>query len=359
MAPRDPEKTARNKIDKEITQKLKSMLPEVLKATGFDSEYSLHGKIGGKFDSYIDIKNAVINSSEHFISLWLQGYQNKIDQECIGWSEKATYKLLQENSIFKDYLFLFLKRVYIRHYEALSKKKPSIEESEVWIGQENASYGILVTPRFRNGCWENDKSEIRNFGPKYWSIGHILKTGLLIPDSADKIEFKTIEEYLTFFKNVIVRNSGSQYEREIAEYYSDFVLKSDNPNDIPLLIPEFRYDGLAKEHKYRLDFTIIESRELNKIGFELSPWSSHGRLKKIKQMTQKDVNKMASGNFDKEMRKHKDYFKRYGLFVLIYTDSDLINCKNIFEDMKKYLLPKSTETQLKFYILDDFFNNKL
>jgi hypothetical protein len=64
MAKRDPEKTARNKIIDELTEKLRSMEAAVLKKTGIDSVHSLHGKIGGKFAEYIDIKNEVITSAD-------------------------------------------------------------------------------------------------------------------------------------------------------------------------------------------------------------------------------------------------------------------------------------------------------
>ena len=36
-----------------------------------------------------------------------------------------------------EYTILFLERTYLRNYEALSKVRPSIEEAEIWIGQEN------------------------------------------------------------------------------------------------------------------------------------------------------------------------------------------------------------------------------
>lgn len=355
MAKRDPEQTARNQMDAVITEQLKSMLPEVLAKTGFYNQFSLHGKIGGKFAEFIDIQNEVIQSTEHFVSLWLQGYKKSLEDGYGTGSIYDTYELLRKHKIFKDYLVLFLERVYIRNYEALSKKKPRVEEAEIWIGQENASYGLLVTPRFIEGRWENDKSEIRHFKPNYWSIGHVLETGLLIPDRNEKITFKSIDEYLIFFRNVIVRNSGSSHERKIADLYSDFVLNSSDPLKIPLLIPEYRYGGLAKKHIYRLDFTIIESKELNKIGFELSPWSSHGYLAKIKGLTQKEINEMALSNFEYEMKKHKDYFRKHGIFLFIYTDSDLKNIEGIFADMANYLIPKNFGTQLKFHILEDFF----
>jgi len=362
MPPKDPEKTARNKIINSLSDEIKLIQNEVLEKTKFDSVFSLHGKIGGKFAQFIDIQNEVINSPEHFISLYLEGYKNDL-QERGTYVENSnayeTYKLLRRHSIFKDYLFLFLRRVYLRNYDALSRKRPKIEEAEIYIGQNNANYGILITPRFYNGFWENDKSEIRHFKKQYWSIGHILETGFIIPGKNDKITFKDIPDYLNFFVNVIVRNSGSKYEMEIAELYRDYVLKHDRPENIPLLIPEFRYEGIDVMHKYRLDFTIIEPNELNKIGFELSPWSSHGELKGIKNLNQKQINEKAKGNFEKEMEKHKNYFKKHGIFTLIYTDEDLKNTVEIFDDMKKYLEPKTSTTQLKLHIFEDFFKNDI
>jgi len=362
MAKRDQEKTARYNIIKSLSKELKQLLPEVLEKTDFGSEFSLHGKIGGKFADYIDIKNEVIYSSDHFISLWLQGYEEDLKARGDNMENSNTYDtylLLRNHKIFKDYLFLFLERTYLRNFEALSKKRPKVEEAEVWIGQTNANYGIMVTPRFVNGHWENDKSEIRHFKKPFWSIGHILETGLLIPNKDARVTFKDIPDYLNFFQNVIVRNSGSKYEMEIAEHYSNYVLKHERPENVPLLIPEFRYEGIDVVHKYRLDFTIIEPTELNKIGFELSPWSTHGYLKKTSGLTQKQINDIAQNNFEKEMKKHKDFFKRHGIFALIYTDTDLADTEKIFVDMKRYLEPKSSGKQLKLHIMEDFFNKPL
>lgn len=362
MAKRDPEVTARNKIIRELSEEIQKLLPEVLAKTKFDNIHSLNGKIGGKFDQFIDIKNEVITSSDHFISLWLQGYKDNLIKRR-DYAEHSnlyeTFRLLQKHSVFKDYLFLFLKRVYLRNYNALSKKRPTFEDAEIYIGQNNANYGILVTPRFSEGYWENDKSEIRHFKKQYWSIGHILETGFVIPGKNDRMTFRDIPEYLNFFVNVIIRNSGSKYEMEIAELYRAYVLNHSRPENIPLLIPEFRYEGIDVIHKYRLDFTIIEPNDLNKIAFELSPWSSHGLLKGVKGLTQKEINEKASSNFGNEMKKHKDYFKKHGIFTLIYTDEDLKDTKVIFEDMKKYLEPKTSSKQLKIHIFDEFFTNDI
>jgi hypothetical protein len=143
----------------------------------------------------------------------------------------------------------------------------------------------------------SSKSEIRAFKEGYWTVGHIMKTGFVIPGRNSVITFPDVGRYLQFFRDVIVRNSGSQYEYKIADYYCDYVSRSRTPLSVPLMIPEFRYRGLEKKHKYRLEFLIINPYTLDKVGFELSPWSSHGYLKKTKRLTQKEINKMASDNF--------------------------------------------------------------
>src|SRR4051812_18924290 len=74
MAKRDPEKTARNKKIAEMTAELRLLLPNALAITGTSDELSLNGIYGGKHALFIDIKNAVIQTPEHFVSLWLRGY---------------------------------------------------------------------------------------------------------------------------------------------------------------------------------------------------------------------------------------------------------------------------------------------
>lgn len=333
------------------TRALTKMLPEVIEITGY-TELSLHAQLGGKNVELLDIKNTVIASEEEFVTLWMQGMMRYLDDLGDRKESSNAYKLVKyitNYEIVQEYAFTFLERMYLRNYDALSKKRPKDDEAIMWIGQANASYGILITPTFRDENWENDKSEIR----------HILETGLVVPfEEKGVMKFGSVEEYLNFFTNVLVRNSGSSYEMEIAKRYSDFVLSSETPELVPLLIPEFRYDGIQRKHKYRLDFTIIDPYTLQKYGFELSPWSTHGQLTGIKGKTQGQVNAEALANFEKEMTKHKDYFKKYGVFVLIYTDSDLQDIDNVFNDMKNYLVPTEAQKQLKLHVLNEFLNYK-
>lgn len=349
--------TKNNEI-KALTKRLDELLPTVLKLTGYPSIQSLNGVYGGKYAEYIDIKNAVIDTPEQFTALYFQGFLRKLENlrpstNYKNYSNEA-FLHIHDHEEVKDWLILSLRRTFLRKYESLSKVRPSVEESVMWIGQENASYGLLVTPRFKNGQWENDSSEVRHFKHQYWSIGHILQTGLVIPFIKDKISFNDVEQYLTFFKNVLVRNSGSPHEKEIAERYCNFVRVNEDPNEVPLLIPELRYGGINKKHEYRLDFTVINPFNMGKVGFELSPWSTHGELKGTKGKTQKKINEEAMGNFEKEVKKQKSYFLQLGITVLIYTDNDLKNHDFIFEDIAKYLSPTQAPKQLVIQTIDEF-----
>jgi hypothetical protein len=354
MAKRDPDKTARNRIIANIKTELRKILPDVLSVTGISSEQSLNAIIGSKNDDFFDLKNDVILSHEEFINKWLQGLKNSLKHGG-SLSRKLIYENAKRHDVFKRYLLLFLKRSYLNHFDELSKNRPSPENSEIWIGQTNANYGLLVTPRFYKGQWENDKSEIRAFKQGYWTIGHIMETGLVIPGKKKRFKFSDIDQYLLFFTDTLVRNSGSKYEYEISEYYSEYVRSASNPLNIPLMIPEFRYRGLEKAHKYRLDFLIINPYTLDKVGFELSPWSTHGYLRKTKRLTQKQINEMAQDNFEKEMRKHRSFFKKHNIYSLIYTDDNLRDCKKLFEnEISRYLQPERPAIQLSFQIMEEF-----
>ncbi len=185
-----------------------------------------------------------------------------------------------------------------------------------------------------------------------------METGLVVPGAKDIFEFSSISQYLLFFQHTLVRNSGSPYELELAKLYSQYVTAHPTPESVPLLIPEFRYAGLKKKHIYRLDFMVINPYTLDKVGFELSPWSSHGYLKKIGGLTQKKINEMAADNFAKEMKKHRAYFKEHDVFCLIYTDKELKNTQSLFNnEIRPYLEPEKPEVQLSFQMMEEFLSD--
>lgn len=355
---RDPAKTQRNKVIVELSVKIKELLPQVLSLTQYKNELSLNATYGGKYAEYIDIKTEVIDTPQQFRTLYFQGFLSVLE-ELGTWAKLGNkyfdaFAHYRDNDVVREWLHLFLERTYLRNYDALSKVRPSAEEAVMWIGQKNASYGILVTPRFVNGQWENDKSEIRRFKQTYWTIGHILETGFVIPGENDKITFESVGQYLSFFQNTLVRNSGSPHEIALAKNYCAFVKSCDEPLNVPLLIPEFRYGGIDSKHEHRLDFTLINPHNMSKVGFELSPWSTHGRLEGTKGKLQKDINAEALKNFEYEMKKLKAYFRKFGIPVLIFTDSDLANPLELFGIVSEYLNVNKSPKQLEFHAIGDF-----
>lgn len=355
MAKLDPEKTARNKIISDLTAQLKEMLPQALKDTGASNEQSLHANLATRKAQYIDLMHEVIYSAEHYVSLFIKGLNADLKAEGETPYRKF-YKNLYSSEVSKKYLYIFLHRTYLREFENLSKKRPNTDEATIWIGQNNADYGLLVAPYF-SGAWVNDKSEIRRFRRRYWSVGHILETGLVVPNRNETFTFSDVDEYLKFFEHILVRNTASPYQKQVAALYSQYVRASPIPEEILLLIPEFRYGGINTKHEYRLDFCIIDVETNNKIGFEFSPWSTHGKLTGTKTKKQSEINSEASANFSKEMKKHRDYFKKYGIFSLIFTDTELADIAAIFSDIEKYLQPQRVASELQLHIISEFFES--
>ncbi len=355
---RDPIKTARNNKIKELTFELYSMRDAVLKESGFNNIQSLHGTLGGKNHRFINLHNDVIVSPEMYLEKWVTGFFKELNCSSPEHDVVLMEKHLSAQPLTRAYLKLFLTRTFLREYESLSKVRPEIHESEFWIGQNHEEYGLFVSPRFKDGKWENDKSEIRRLDIQYWSIGHVLRTGLVIPDKNEVIMFKNIEDYLLFFKNVLVRPQKSSHQMKIADLYSQYVQKLPNPNEALLLIPELRYGGKSAKHEHRLDYCIIDIQNHAKIGFELSPASTHIHIEKISDKTQKTVNEEISDKFEKEANKLKDFFKGYGIYTLIYTGKSLEEPEMIFKDMKRYITSQvSTLTCPESELVYNFFKS--
>lgn len=353
MAKRDPNKSARNRIIKNLKEQLRDLLPTVLQETGVHSEAGLNAILGSKNDEFFDLRNDVIHSQDQFVVKWLTELKKAALAQS-GGSVVWIWKSLKQCPAFKSYTLLFLERSYLNHFDELSKNRPPLEDSELWIGQKNAHYGLLVTPRFVRGQWENDKSEIRAFKSPYFTIGHVLETGLVVPGKDKRVTFHDLEQYLTFFAETLVRHTGSVYQEQVAEIYSEYVKSQASPLEVPLLIPEFRYEGLAPKHLYRLDFLVINPYTFDKTGFELSPWSTHGYLHKTKHLTQTEINEMAKDNFAREMKRHRAFFKKHGIMCLIFTDDELTDTRQIFDEfILPCLNPEKPKTQLSFQIMEE------
>lgn len=80
----------------------------------------------------------------------------------------------------------------------------------------------MIEPVLRNGSWTNDRSEIRKANYNYWTIGHIMATGLIDSRSEQPHKFKEPENFLEFYSELIKKTSKSPYEKEICDRYINY-----------------------------------------------------------------------------------------------------------------------------------------
>jgi hypothetical protein len=341
----------------ELTADLKSREERVLEITG-RSLGSFHGVIGGKYNNYIDSVRQNFLSPEQFITEWESGAlriakerdHDELTKYGHAFQNTAVHRIIRflKKPLVREYMRLFHERNFYRYYEARTREKPSEDLWEVWIGQTRMEYGLLITPRYvEDEGWENDVSEIRHVKFDYWTIGHVLTTGLVTPDEEEPMSFSSAKEYLHHFRVNMVRPNGSSYGDALTRAYSEFVLEQDDPNWVPLLIPEFRYEGKEVDHKHRLDFCIFSAPRHTRLGIELSPWSTHGTVKGIKKLEasggKKAVEEKRKELFEKEMDKRNDYFQKFEISALTFTDKALEDIDGCFETIKEYLVPQDTD----------------
>ncbi|HSZ54642.1 MAG TPA: hypothetical protein VK797_03220 [Tepidisphaeraceae bacterium] len=229
MAKRDPAKTARNKEAAALDERLAALLPDTLNGTGCGNVHQLNAKIGGKYQQLMNIKERCITTCDEFISLYMDALAREIRSTPPYIRHSSAFyrlaKWYQDEPAFQRYMELFLQRTFLRHFDEIARVKPPAAAASFWIGQNNADYGLLITPRFNERLkdWENDKSEIRRFKPDYYTIGHILEAGLVIPGKYRRRKFDDVDDYLGFFQDILVRNAGSKHQDEVAKHYAQFV----------------------------------------------------------------------------------------------------------------------------------------
>lgn len=109
------------------------------------------------------------------------------------------------------------------------------------------------------------------------------------------------------------------------------------------MIPDFRYEGATGPHKYRLDFAILSVVNHQRSGIELSPWSTHGRVtgkRKLEDAGGKGaVEKKQIETWEKDTAKRNDYFTKYGITALTFTDQKLADLSGAFRTLLPYLGP--------------------
>lgn len=306
---------------------------------------SFHGIIGGKNNEYTDAVRLEFRKPQDFIARWLRGLRTRAEAaaRCGGESAATRIARLLKNRTVREYTLTFLTRNFYRNIVERTRLKPEENLWGLWFGDNTMSWGLLISPDFRDGEWTNDKSEMRRANYDYWTVGHVLSTGIIDPDSNELVQFGSLRELAQFYRSVLRRRSASDYEKELARRYVEYLQNSDHVEAEPFLIPELRYAGRDSEHLYRLDFTILNPHTMSFVGFEISPASTHNAVTKIKTRTQKDVNTELKKKWHREMDKRNRYFTDFGITTVTFTDDDLTDMDSCFEQMHSYLAERSDE----------------
>lgn len=301
---------------------------------------SMHSTIGGKNNIFVDSIRTEFLNPRDFKAQWIKGLCDQYGEKLYeGPNGKHQYIILEmmKFPVCSHYIDVFLERNFYRNVKERKRFKPNENLWEIWFGSNPLFWGIMISPAFRNGQWTNDVSEIRRAKYEYWTLGHILNTGIVMPENPQPYTFSDIGSFINFYEQIIFRLSKSDYEKEIMQQYFKYLSEIDNVFEVPLLIPELRFENENVNHKYRLDFTILNSYTRELIGFEISPQSTHMQISGIKTKTQKDMNEDIKEKWEKEMAKRNEYFSQYGITTITFTDEMLKNIENCFEIIKRFL----------------------
>lgn len=345
--PRSPiEVRILRELEEDLSAELRERLPvtlvraaRILGRTSI-SVHSFHGMIGSKNNEYTDAVRLEFRNPNDFIARWLAGLRHRVEG---GNSAAERIARLMQNRTVRNYTLRFLTRNFYRNIVERTRQKPDENLWSLWFGDNTMSWGLLIAPVYRDDEWTNDKSEMRRAGYDYWTVGHVLATGIIDPDSNELVEFDSIRSLCQFYRSVLRRRSASVYEKDIGRRYVEYLENSDDVEAEPFLIPELRYAGRDAEHLYRLDFTILNPHTMSFVGFEISPASTHNAVKKIKGKTQKIVNAELSQRWQREMRKRNRYLSDFGITTVTFTDSDLADMDGCFAQIEARLSERPEE----------------
>lgn len=323
----------------ELSERLENMRAEALERfaviNGPSTVQQMHAHIGRNNNIFVDSVRMQFHSPDDFIARWLNGLTQLVHEKRgailrrrrFG-DKKRTEEIIPEMlqvPLLKEYIHLFLERNFYRNFDARVRAKPDDSLWQVWFGSGNLVWGLLISPALRFGEWANDKSQMRRETYAYWTIEHVLETGLIAPETETPVTFSDVDGFLSFYETVLARVSNSEYEKAISMWYIDYVRSHKYPAERPLLIPELRYAGKETKHLYRLDFCVLNAYTMKMTGFEISPSSTHMSIAGIKSKTQKELNGELSKKWGKESDKRNAYFKEYGITTVTFTDAELMD----------------------------------
>jgi len=336
-----------DEIESELTNEIRSRQDYIIEKLrirlGYDyySFQRFNGLFGGKNNTYVDSVMTQFTDFNDFYSQWLKGVINQYEQRLKYGSQDDHNAVLLKDPELEEFVRLFLERNFYRNLRARTRLKPDEQLWSVWFGY-NVVFGLLIAPIYTGEKWIIDKSEIRRADYEYWTIGHVFQEGLIDNSREKPFVVKSLEQFESVYLSIFKQLSNSIYEKQICEKYIEYLYLSDDLEAEPFLIPEVRYAGLDKKHKYRLDFTILNPHTQQYIGFEISPSSSHMSIKGYKDK-QKEVNAELSEKWHKEMEKRNEYFELFGITTITFTEKMLDNFDECWRIIENILSARSEE----------------
>ena len=305
-----------------------------------------HSMIGGKNALYAGCHSVQFLGPEDFFAKWLSGLIDRLEsgQACFG-LPPASHRLraLLGDADVHSYIRLFLYRTYFKIRKERERFKPRQELCSLWFGDNNNVMGLVISPTRRGNEWVSDIKEISKVPYDYWTVGHVLHEGLHYPHRDVPVKFEDVSAFLRFYRNYYTEKSKSKYEKGIALRYAHYLEQSTKIEDEPLLIPEFRYGGAIRKHQFRLDFTVLNVHVTKYMGFEASPWSTHGKC---------EADLSPKGRYQQEYAKRNAYLDRFGIPIVTWTDDSLRDLDDCFRKIANRLaarppVPVSSAQQLQ------------
>lgn len=281
---------------------------------------SLDAKIGSKDVEFANIKRLSFDTAEQFRNQWLLGLYESTNEEL---------KSLFRDKYIRNYILLLLERRFLKKRKMYEKIKLREYEREIYLGENNCVFGVFIAPINIDSEWKSYYLKGLKTPYAYLTIGQILNEGILKGTintksfyEASLISVSTREDIIDIY-NVFIEKASS-YERKFIEEYIKMLHHEEKWEEIPLLLPEVRFDGIDFKHKYRIDFMIINMISGKRIGIELSPYITH--------MQDRET-------WGKEMSKRNEYLEKYNIATITFTDKQLGDIEKCFEQIKDYFFP--------------------
>lgn len=336
-----------DEIESDLTNEIRARQDHIIEKLRIRLNYDYYsfqrfnGLFGGKNNTYVDSVMTQFTDFNDFYGQWLKGVINQYEQRLKYGSQDNHNAILMKDSELEEFVRLFLERNFYRNLRARTRLKPDEQLWSVWFGY-NVVFGLLIAPKYTDEKWVIDKSEIRRANYEYWTIGHVFHEGLIDNSRSKPFIIKSLDQFESIYLSIFKQLSNSKYEKQICERYIEYLKSSNNVLSEPFLIPEVRYAGLEKQHKYRLDYTILNQHTQQYIGFEISPSSSHMSVKGYKDK-QLEVNAELSEKWHKEMEKRNEYFALFEITTITFTEKMLEKFDDCWKIIEGVLSARSEE----------------